>query len=291
MATFRKLSKPQMNIVTPPQNPSGVIQWSMDFRRFMILGDRVKAGSDNLMSGPDVTDQPGIDSYREELKEKRTGLIPGEAGPDIAEHSKFYVNRINNDPKKGYHSFQDYVAIVDLDFGGYDKGVDVIKLNFIPKELNYNCESAFAAIKPIGRNNPNYHYTGAEDKLEFEIDWHSFDMSRRDVALACRRIESLSKADAYNNPPHRVMLKWGSENILFSDHVFVVLAAPYKFTQFNKAQINQQGELESTYMLPIQAYQKVILGRITRDNLSSADIELLNYKAISRKTIPNELNF
>ena len=89
---------------------------------------------------------------------------------------------------------EDFVAIIDIDAGGVDQGTDIIKLPFIPKELNYNSESTFVAVKPIGANNPRYQFTGAEDKLEFEIDWYSFDEDRRDVITNCRKIESLSKS-------------------------------------------------------------------------------------------------
>lgn len=259
--------------IPPPKPVRRLVQWSLDARRAAVFFRRAKAGVLIGSGAPNTREHSEMTLYRKELEKKKEGAI--EIAPNVAQHSKFVVNKQNK-------SLEDYVAIIDLDAGGLDKQYEVIKLPFIPRELAYNCESAFAAIKPMGRNNPFYHFTGAEDKLEFEIDWHAFDWGRREVIENCRKIESLTKADAYNNGPHRVMLKWGKENILFSDHVFVVLAAPYKMTQFNKGNIGPTGVVESTHMLPVQAYQKVILGRITSKNLSKVDIEFVNYAPPTR---------
>jgi len=255
----------------PPKPVSQVIQWSMDARRAIVFFRRVKnVGEDPDIKifgtfSPDTRDHSIITPYSKELEEKRKIPVLGENSPDVSGHSKFV-------PNKGLE-LRDYISIIDLDAKGKDNQYEVIRLPFIPKELEYNCESAFATIQPMGRNNPIYHYTGSQDKLEFEIDWYAFDWGRRQVIENCRRIESLTKADGYTGDPHRVKLMWGKENVLFSDHEFIVLSAPYRLSNFNKGNINLQGQLESTYMLPIQAYQTITLGRITRNNLTKVEIE------------------
>lgn len=168
----------------------------------------------------------------------------------------------------------DGISIIDIDAEKPNKGINIITLPFIPKEVNWNTDSSFVAIKPIGRNNAKYQYTGSEDSIEFEIDWHSFDLNRDDVIKNCRIIESLAKSDGYSNPPHRILLKWGDEDVLFRDMVFIVTSAPYRLTQFNKAQYFNKS-LQKTALLPIQAYQKVTLARITSNNLSTKDIQLV----------------
>lgn len=269
----------------PPKKWGKVIQWSLDARRATIFFRRVRAQGKNIREGidtkifgtfsPDVSEHSEITPYHKLLEEGKDKLRFGEGSPNVNIHTKFI-------PNKQAKSLEDYVAIIDLDSKGPDNQYEVIRLPFIPRELSYNSESAFATIKPMGRNNPFYHFTGAEDRLEFEIDWHAFDWGRREVIENCRKIEALSKADAYNFGPHRVKLLWGKENVLFSDHDFIILAAPYRMTQFNKGNINADGILESTHMLPIQAYQKVTLGRITRNNLSKVDIEFVNAAAPTR---------
>lgn len=253
----------------PSPAMKNIIQWSLDARRLLVFGKRAEAGVLIGTNAPDTNNQPELEKAREEIESKQAGV---KSMNNISAHS--FKTPI------GAEIVNDYIAIIDIDYMGYNKGTNVIKLPFIPKELAYNCDSAFIAIKPIGRNNPKYHYIGSEDRLEFEIDWHSFIQTRDDVITKCRMIEALSKADGYSNPPHRVLLQWGSNNVLFREHVFVVLSAPYRLTQFNKAQVNQTtGKIELTNMMPIQAYQKVVLARITSANLTKREIEYVGYKA------------
>jgi len=279
MAIIRNNLITNYHLTAPPQN---VIQWGMDARRAVILFRRLKNASDQSdvkifgSNSPDTSDHSDITPYRDELEEKRSGFVFGEGSPNTAEHSNFTT--------KPFSQLEDYVAIIDLDSKGRDNSYEVIKLPFIPKELEYNCESSFAPIRPIGRNNPMYHFTGAEDKVEFEIDWYAHDFARREVIEKCRKIESLSKADAYSGNPHRVKILWGKENVLFAEHEFIVLSASYKLTQFNKGYIHPGGELTPTHMLPIQAYQKVILARITRENLSKVEIEYVSLSTIASKS-------
>lgn len=135
-----------------------------------------------------------------------------------------------------------------------------IKIQFVPQELDYNPESDFKSIASMGRNNPFYHFTGSEDTLKFTLDWFAEQENREDVILNCKKLEALSKNDAYNGPPHNIKLIWNSQ--LFSEAQWLVVAAPYKLSMF-QAHRN---------MLPQQAYQFVTLKKVTPTNLSSSDI-------------------
>lgn len=263
-------------IVLPPPAVKG-IEWSLDARRAIIFFRRGVEGALIGAGAPNTTPHSIADPYREDLKQRREAPSFGEGAPNTIPHSEFSPNATG--PDGSLRNIEDYVAIIDVDVEGKDKGYEVIKLHAIPKELGWNSESTFAAIKPIGRNNAFYHYTGSEDKLEFEIDWYSQGWDRSDVIKNCRKVEALSKADGYSGDPHKVMLKWGDGNILFSGMYFHVIEAPYRMTQFNKAQI-RDGVVESTYMLPVQAYQKVILARITETNLTKVEIEYVDRSPI-----------
>ena len=256
--------------IPPPQVAKG-IQWSLDARRATIFFRR--AGQVPIFGGgaPNTRNQPELDSERKNIGTRGQQASLKYAAPNTTPHTKFIANPAH--PSTTLQSLEDYVAIIDLDAKGENNQYEVIRLPFIPKELEWNSESAFAAIKPIGRNNPNYHFTGSEDKLEFEIDWYAFDWGRREVIENCRKIEALSKADGYTFRPHKVKLLWGRDSILFDKMEFVVLSAPYKLTQFNKGNIDASGQAVSTQMLPIQAYQQITLGRITSNNLSKIEIE------------------
>ena len=265
MATIKPIDEAISAYTRWSPSPEGqkVIQWSLEARRAIVLFRRIKSGDLIGHDGPDTRPQPQFDAARNKIKSKQESVI---SEPDTRNHS--FKTTL------GVSQVEDYVSIIDIDVNGYNKGHRVIKLPFIPTELNYNVDSNFSAIKPIGRNNPKYHYTGSEDKLEFEIDWFSNDESREDVITNCRILEALSKGDGYNKPPHRVLLQWGTNDILFKDHIFIVTNASYRLLNFNKAQINQKtGEVERTNMLPIQAYQRVSLARVTSTNLLKKEIE------------------
>lgn len=239
-------------------------EWSMDARRAMILGKRLVSGDLIGVRAPNTSDHSIIDPLVEKLEEKKSNETV--VGENTGTHSNF----INNKDQK---VLNDFVAIIDIDAGGYNKDYETITLPFIPRELSYDPQSNFVAIKPIGRNTSKYQFTGSEDILEFEIDWYANDYNRREVIERCRRIESLSKSDGYQGDPHRVMLYWGEGDILFKDHVFIVLSAKYKLSHFNKGYLDRNNNIVSTNMLPIQAYQTVRLGRISSNSLTKHQIE------------------
>lgn len=272
MATIRNPLFSKYHTYTPPRPVRRGIQWSLDARRATIFFRRLqKAGQTDVdvkvfgTFSPDTSEHSIITPVREELDSKKDNLIFGEGANNSLTHSSMGIN-------KGV-ALNDYISIIDIDADGYDKGTEEIRLPFIPRELNYNSESSFVAIKPIGANNPRYQFTGAEDKIEFEIDWLSTDNNREDVIRNCRKLESLTKADAYTRSPHRVLLQWGARDHLFSKHVFLVLSAPYRMVQFSKGHYDASGNLVESNLMPIQAYQRITLARITSKNLSKIEIE------------------
>ena len=282
MAIIRSplFSKYHTDLLTEDPNNTGkkIIQWSLDARRATIFFRRLGATDASRDIGyggnsPNVNTQPALDEAWANMHAKKDRLRYGETIDGSLTHKNIHNNN---------ESLSDYVAIINIDKGGRSKGLEIIKLPFVPKELSYNTESTFATIKPIGANNPRYHYTGSEDKLEFEIDWLSFDEDRRDVITQCRKIEALSKADGYRNSPPRVLIQWGKFGFLFEGIHFIVLSAPYRMTQFSKGHVNSQGVVQRTHMLSVQAYQKVTLARISSKNLSTNDIEFVaNNKSTS----------
>lgn len=229
-----------------------VIQWSLDYRRALILSDK----------GP-IWEGPIDPAHREHL-DTQAGKIPAQGVYTQPNTSSF-------EPSKK-ELVQDAVYLIVKESWGNIKAGTGIRFPFFPKELNWESDSAFGAIKPIGRNTSRYHFTGSEDRLEFEVDWHSFSEDRQDVIRDCRLVESLSKSDGYEKSPPIVLLKWGDQDHLFRNMEFIVVSAPYKLTQFNKAQqINKQTQL--THSMPIQAYQRVTLARVSSVNLTTKDIQ------------------
>lgn len=246
-------------------NISGIAARGIDMglraRELVIFYRRLEGGAISLPreQAPDVNDQPDIEQWR--YSQQR---------PDVPE--TYVHDHANLAFKRSRTVVEDYVSIIDVDVNGKDQGIEEIRLPFIPREVEVTPDSVFASIRPIGRNNAKYHYTGSEDRISFEIDWHSFNFNRDDVITNCRKIEALSKADAYSRSPHRVMVKWGKGDTLFDGQYFLVLSASYRLSHFNKSYTDTGGNIKDTHLLPIQAHQKVVLGRITTTNLTHNQI-------------------
>lgn len=144
---------------------------------------------------------------------------------------------------------------------------DTLHLQFVPQEVQFTPENRLIAIASPGRNTPFYHYTGAEDTLEFTIDWVSEEDGKEDVIAKCRWLEAMSKNDGYLNKPAYVMIGWGREGKLFRDIAWVIEKAPYKLQNFNRGYKDPTTQsFVGTSLLPIQAYQQLTLKRVDSQN-------------------------
>lgn len=185
-------------------------------------------------------------------------------------HSSQTINR----PKQAKP--KNSIVIVDLDDnqGGYR----AIQLGFVPKELKIELDNQLSSMGGIGRSHPLYQFTGSEESLEFEIDWYSTDVNRKDVISKCRWLSSISRNDfsargKMISSPHRIKLIWGSDNFLFKDYIWVIEKAHYDLSQFANATIDGQGKVRNSSLLPIQAYQKITLKRLTKLNIGHYKID------------------
>lgn len=160
-----------------------------------------------------------------------------------------------------------------------------IPLLFVPRETQFTPGNNLVAIASPGRNTPFYHYTGAEDTLEFTIDWLSEDYKRYDVITMCRTIEAYSKNDGYFHSPKILSIIWGKDDILYNNSLWVIAKAPYKLQNFNRAYKDPNTkQVISTGLLPNQAYQEITLKRISSFNQKWEDIK--GYTAPKQKVEP-----
>lgn len=150
--------------------------------------------------------------------------------------------------------------LVDLNVPDKDENVTYryLRIQYVPKEINYDPQANWVPIASVGRNNPFYHYTGGEDTLTFQLDWHATDELRESVIKSCKWVEALTRNDGYRGEPHLVKLIFGD---LFQESTWVVTAAPYNMVQFHAAG-----------MRPIQAYQELTLKRVTTHNRTRDEI-------------------
>lgn len=134
----------------------------------------------------------------------------------------------------------------------------------IPGELDYDPNTSWAILPSLGRNSPLYQYTGAEDTLKFNLSWYSDEATRQDVIKKCKWLEAMSKPDGYDNPVPECQLIFGE---LFSDAKWIVFAAPFKMSNFNR----EKG------MLPQLATQEVTLKRVSTKNPGKVDYQNIHF--------------
>lgn len=140
---------------------------------------------------------------------------------------------------------------------------ETLILQMVPIELNYDPGMQWNTVNSPGRNNPLYQYTGAEDSLNFVINWYANIDSREDVLSSCKWLESRSKNNGYENKPPRIKFMFGR---LFNEADWIIFDARYKLSMFNRVK----------GLLPCLAVQEVILKRVMTTNRTSAQIRKID---------------
>ena len=139
-----------------------------------------------------------------------------------------------------------------------------IYLQTIPQELMISPESSFATVNAPGANIPRYHFTGGEDIIQFVITWYAMRESKSDVLARCKFVESLARADGSRAGVRPVKFIFGR---MFIDSTFIVSAAPYRLSLFDR----------SKDMYPTLAIQEITLKRVSNTNPTRNDILSLKY--------------
>lgn len=271
-----KIIEPALNYV-PSADVEDIVSYASKAMRLKIITDRYTRGFvkadrkggkeayEHERSSPNGNNK----SHRQTIGRPDSTVLYDGKGHIVSETKQQVTNAEGNGP------VIDYISLTDFDYRDEQKAVrhfKSIRLPFVPRQLEYNIESSFVGIASFGRNNPFYQYTGSEDTLSFQIDWFSEHNHREDVIFNCRWVEALTKSNGYDEPPHRVYLQWGTNNVLFDGVLWVVTSANYILSDFVKAYRDQQGSIVPVNMLPQQARQEIKLKRITRSNRTTSEI-------------------
>lgn len=159
--------------------------------------------------------------------------------------------------------------IIIFNMNNTDNGYQYITLQNRPPELEFQGETAWAAIKSFGRNVPMYHFTGAEDKIQLQISWFCNDPNRPwEVVQKCRLLEAWSKADGYYAGPPILQIDWGGSG-LFSNALFILTSANYILKNFRDGHIDRRLEKPEWIdgkLYPMAATQELVFNRISGTN-------------------------
>lgn len=268
-----------VNVQIPIEGGEQIANIANKAMRFKIISDRYTRGfeSADLTGGPNSYENSGLPMFATEKAQRENNLNSNRVGRNQISGvtNSDYVSE-KAGVRESSKPLEDSITLVDIDFQDKHKvnrGYSYVTFPFVPRELSYESSSRFIGIATIGRNNPYYQFTGSEDTLQFDIDWFSNTENRQDVINSCRWIEALTKSDGYDEAPHRVKLVWGKDDLLWSDYIWVVVAAPYKLDNFVKGQRNiTDGTIQRLGLMPQQAIQTITLKRVTDTNLKTSEI-------------------
>ena len=190
---------------------------------------------------------------------------------DTPSRVTFEVARSSKDRKEISRLASTHVRneVIIFNMNNTDNGYQYITLQNRPPELEFQGETAWAAIKSFGRNVPMYHFTGAEDKIQLQISWFCNDPNRPwEVVQKCRLLEAWSKADGYYAGPPILQIDWGGSG-LFSNALFILTSANYILKNFRDGHIDRRSEKPEWVdgkLYPMAATQELIFNRISGTN-------------------------
>lgn len=223
---------------------------------------------------PKATERdPALGSNVVVKEKKRTVKV--ELNRKKEETSWAFTNSISIQPRPGQEWVgSNKVIVYNLSSTPYQ----YIELQVRPQSLDFKGETTWASIKSMGRNTPMYHYTGAEDTLQFNISWFRVDSDNPDeVVNKCRLLEAWSKADGYKSAPPVLMIQWGDDEAdsLFKDHLYILISATYTLSNFcSTAYVHHLGKTfySDGKLYPNSATQELIFKRVSGSNISYEDI-------------------
>lgn len=147
-----------------------------------------------------------------------------------------------------------------------------LKLQNRPTELDFRGETTWAAIKSMGRNLPMYHFTGAEDIIQFNISWYCNDPENpAEVINKCRLLESWTKANGYQNAPPVLQIQWGTSDIFYGNY-YILTSATYTLSNFaSGCRLRNRKPEEKIYLqnkglYPYTATQELVFKRVLDHN-------------------------
>ena len=143
-----------------------------------------------------------------------------------------------------------------------------------PPEVEFRGETSWARISSMGRNTPMYHYTGAEDILQFNISWFCSDPNNpAEVISKCRLLEAWTKANGYLAGPPILKIQWGKSGI-FDEHKYILTSATYTLKNFQSGHMDRREKKQQyvdTKLFPMVATQELIFKRVSGYNLGYED--------------------
>ena len=164
------------------------------------------------------------------------------------------------------------ISIVNWDLmNAGRKSEAIIRLQFTPMEIRYVNSSNWAKIPVMGRNNPHYHFTGGEDKLQFQISWYAIEADREDAIKKAQTLRAWSRADGYKNRPPEIKFWLGD---LYREDSWVIQSADYHTQLLMTPNYDSASDgAQSDKVCPVHILQDITLLKVTTHNNRTAALK------------------
>lgn len=243
-------------------------------------GSEVKKGTD---SDPARGQRPDIKKVKRDQQVK-ADIITRNLPPDDTNN---YREEPNDKRRVSLTVYQNRIDVTNrilqkinhdvIIYNIFAKPVSYIVLQNRPNSIDFKGETTWAIVKSMGRNLPMYHYTGAEDIIQFNISWYANDPdNNEEVVTKCRLLESWTKANAYQAAPPVLTIDWGGSD-LYKNQYFILISATYTLNNFSQgsrlynSSPGHQSFIDGK-LLPLTATQELIFKRVSATNPSWEDI-------------------
>ena len=164
------------------------------------------------------------------------------------------------------------ISIVNWDLmNSGNKEEAIIRLQFTPEEIRYVNSSNWVKIPVMGRNNPHYHFTGGEDKLQFQISWYAMEHHREDAIKKAQTLRAWSRANGYQNRPPEIKFWLGD---LYKEDSWIIQSADYTTKLLMTPDYDVY--MDTNKVCPVHILQDITLLKITKNNQTTD--KLKSYK-------------
>lgn len=199
-----------------------------------------------------------------------TSPDPAKGGnPIIKQQLVDYQKNQLYDPVNG-NTLRNKVIIYNLNASPYQ----YIELQNRPNQIDFRGETTWATIKSMGRNLPMYHYTSAEDIIQFNVSWYCNDPNNDgEVLFKCRLLESWTKGNGFKSSPPILYIQWGSSD-MFANHKYILFSATYSLMDFRNSSLDRRSDpmlARGHGLYPSRATQELVFKRVSYYNPSWQD--------------------
>jgi hypothetical protein len=111
------------------------------------------------------------------------------------------------------------------------RSLEKLPIQFVPSSLELMSRASWPEIAVVGRNAPEFHYTGGREELQFTLTFYAEEESRQDVMRKINWIKALRYNQGSDQPPEKIKLIFGD---VFRDERWILKEVNVNLSLFQK---------------------------------------------------------